>query len=105
MAIMAAAVLFLPTLAHAQPSEGSAAGWTFTVLTIWNENHSQALRSNIKREPYGVFTSQDDCDIARAKKTDELDRVNSRLPHKTRDVEVVITRHPGGLYGTKNRSD
>lgn len=94
MAIMAAAVLFLPTVAHAQPSGGSAASWTFAVLTIWNSPKDGI--SNVKREPYGVFTSQDDCDMARAKKTVELDNANSRLPHHTQDAEVVVHHHPGG---------
>ena len=87
MAIMAAAVLFLPTVAHAQPSEGSAASWTFAVLTIWQAPH----QSNIKREPYGVFTSQDDCEMARAKKIVELDSGNYRLPHLLPDQPVITT--------------
>ena len=91
MAIMAAAVLFLPTVAHAQPSEGRASGWTFAVLTIWQFKHT----SNIKRVPYGVFTSQDDCDMARAKKIVELDDVNFRLPHLTEMRQSLPPRHSG----------
>ena len=48
-------------------------------------------RSSVKREPYGVFTSQDDCDTARAKKIDELDRGNYRLPHLTANAPVITT--------------
>jgi hypothetical protein len=157
MTIMAAAVLFLPTIVHAQPSEGrgiyqrddlknvrddvransklaprhsgyrgedgvrdsssssssnaaplpavkvNAPGdsWTFAVLTIWQFNGKPTspyfgqsgfiVRSSVKREPYGVFTSQDDCDIARAKKIVELDAGGYRLPHLTANAPVITT--------------
>jgi hypothetical protein len=76
-------------------------GWTFAVLTIWQfrglpdnrfEPDSRVIRrSSVKREPYGVFTSQDDCDTARAKKIDELDRGSYRLPHLLPDAPVITT--------------
>jgi hypothetical protein len=97
MAIMAAAVLFLPTVAHAQPLEGSAPDWTFAVLTIWNFSDGRSDGSHIKREPYGVFTSRDDCDMARAKKADELDRVKSRLPHLPENAVVTTTTVTNGV--------
>ena len=54
-------------------------------------------QSNIKREPYGVFTSQDDCDMARAKKIVELDSGNYRLPHLLPDGEAPVI--PPGTQG------
>jgi hypothetical protein len=116
MTIMAAAVLFLPTIAHAQPSEGrgiyqrddlknarddvganrnvrdsssnaAPTGWTFAVLTF----RKYTRRSTIKREPYGVFTSRDECDIARAKKIAFLDNGDYRQPHLLPDAPVITT--------------
>jgi hypothetical protein len=161
MTIMAAAVLFLPTIAHAQALEGrgiyhrddlknarddvsansklaprhsgsrgedgvrdsssssnaaplpvvkvNAPGdsWTFAVLTTWQFNGNPKspyfgrsgfiLRSSVRREPYGVFTSQDDCDIARAKKIVELDAVGYRLPHLTTNAPVITTTLTEGV--------
>jgi hypothetical protein len=138
MTIMAAAVLLLPTIAHAQPSErrgiyhrddfknarddvransepaprdsssssrnaaplpvvkvnapgeahNGVTGWTFAVLTMW---HFGSGRSTIKREPYGVFTSRDACDIAQAKKIALLDDGNYRQPHLLPDAPVYTT--------------
>jgi hypothetical protein len=128
MTIMAAAVLFLPTIAHAQPSEGrgiyqrdvlknarddvrannkpvvkveapeeahtGVTGWTFAVLTL---RKFSRLSTNgprivtVKREPYGVFTSRDDCDIARAKKIAFLDNGDYRQPHLLPDAPVITT--------------
>jgi hypothetical protein len=116
MTIMAAAVLFLPTIAHAQPSEergiyhrdvlknarddvranrnvrdsssnAAPTGWTFAVLTF--RKYSRTL--TVKREPYGVFTSRDDCDIARAKKIAFLDNGDYRQPHLLPDAPVITT--------------
>jgi len=61
--------------------------WAFDVLTI---RHSP-FRSTVKTEPYGVFTSRDDCNKARAKKIAELDDRNDRQPHLTADAPTVIT--------------
>ena len=82
-------------------------GWTFAVLTIRQSNGLPdevvsrtdrfvpdsrfIVRSSVKREPYGVFTSQDDCDIARAKKIVELDAGGYRLPHLTANAPVITT--------------
>jgi hypothetical protein len=133
LALVAAAALVLPTIAHAQPTEGrgiyqrddlknarddvranskpaprdsssssnaavvkvNAPGeahngvtrWTFAVLTF--RKYSQLL--TIKREPYGVFTSRDDCDIARAKKIAFLDNGDYRQPHLLPDAPVITT--------------
>jgi hypothetical protein len=140
MTIMAAAVLFVPTIAHAQPSEGrgiyhrddlknarddvratrkvrdsssgsssnrssnaaplsvvkvnapreahnSGTGWTFAVLTF----RQYPSQLTVKREPYGVFTSQVDCDIARAKKIVELDRGDYRQPHLLPNAPTITT--------------
>jgi hypothetical protein len=96
-------------------------GWTFAVLTIWQSRGLNEevvsrtdrfvpdsrfiVRSSVKREPYGVFTSQDDCDIARAKKIDELDRGNYRLPHSTANAPVITnTITMGATSITSTRS-
>jgi hypothetical protein len=93
------AALMLTGSASAQIVRGP--GWTFDVLTIWQfhglpddqfrPESGLIRRSSVKREPYGVFTSQDDCDTARAKKIDELDRGNYRLPHLTANAPVITT--------------
>jgi len=86
------AVLLLAT-ATALILNGSASAqvvqdrWTFAVLTIWQS----AGRAHIKREPYGVFTSSDDCNKARAAEIAELDVGNSRLPHLTPNAPTIIT--------------
>ena len=116
MTIMAAAVLLLPTIAHAQPSEGrgiydrdalknarddvranrnvrdsssnaAPTGWTFAVLTF----RKYSRLATVKREPYGVFTSRDECDIARAKKIAFLDNGDYRQPHLLPDAPVITT--------------
>ena len=61
--------------------------WTFDVLTIWHFVASG--HSTVKREPYGVFTSRDDCDRARAKKIAELDDNNLRQPHLPADAPTI----------------
>jgi hypothetical protein len=38
-------------------------------------------RSTVKHTPYGIFTSRDECEIARAKKIAELDDRDARQPH------------------------
>jgi hypothetical protein len=128
MTIMAAAVLFIPTIAYAQPSSSSSSnaapssvvkvnapgevGWTFAVLTF--RQYPSLL--TVKREPYGVFTSRDDCDEARAKKIDELDRGDYRQPHWLKDAPVIsstiavgaksiTTVQPGGPTQTMNVTD
>jgi hypothetical protein len=126
MTIMAAAVLFLPTIAHAQPSDlkiardeahNGVTGWTFAVLTM----RKYRTELTVKREPYGVFTSRDDCDIARAKKIVELDRGNYRQPHLLPDAQLITTtitvgantvgaksittQEPGGPTETMNVTD
>jgi hypothetical protein len=72
--LLIATILLLPAVpVAAQPTTG----WTFDVLTMWHSLGS----STIKTEPYGVFTSSDECQIARAKKNVELDHRNLRQPH------------------------
>ena len=84
------AALMLTGSASAQIVRDGDNDWTFAVLTIWQFN-GQLVRSSVKREPYGVFTSQDDCDIARAKKIVELDAGGYRLPHLTANAPVITT--------------
>ena len=79
----------------------SPTGWTFAVLTfrtIFTDG------STIKREPYGVFTSKDDCDIARAKKIAFLDDGDYRQPHLLPDAPVIITTTTTGPHRAPNRS-
>jgi hypothetical protein len=84
------AALMLTGSASAQIVRDGDNDWTFAVLTIWQFN-GQLVRSSVKREPYGVFTSQDDCDIARSKKIVELDAGGYRLPHLTANAPVITT--------------
>jgi hypothetical protein len=175
MTLMAAAVLFLPTIAHAQPSERrgiyprddfknarddvransepapdssssrnaavvkvnapGVTSWTFAVLTMWHVGSGRGTsarstssqsqippsappptRQTVKREPYGMFTSKDDCEIARAKKIAALDERNSRQPHLVENAPVITTtvtvgnlstttQRPGGPLETMNVTD
>jgi hypothetical protein len=174
MTIMAAAVLLLPTIAHAQPSErrgiynrddfknarddvransepapdsGSSrnaavvkvnapgvTSWTFAVLTMWHVGSGMGrsaqstsrsemppsaprpTRQTVTREPYGMFTSKDDCEIARAKKIAALDERHSRQPHWLKDQPNITTtvtvgnlstttERPGGPLETMNVTD
>ena len=71
-------------------------GWTFAVLTIWHSSgrgrdSSGPNRVDVKREPFGVFTSSEDCEIARGKKIVDLDESNYRQPHKTPDQPILTT--------------
>jgi hypothetical protein len=54
----------------------------------------------VKREPYGVFTSKDNCDLARAKKIVELDRLDDRQPHFLKDAPVITTTVTVGAVAT-----
>jgi hypothetical protein len=82
-------------------------GWTFAVLTIWHSSgrsrdSSGPNRVDVKREPFGVFTSSDDCEIARGKKIVDLDEGNYRQPHKTPNqplLTTTITYNQGGTAG------
>jgi hypothetical protein len=166
MTIMAAAVLLLPTIAHAQSSEGrgiyhrdelknarddvrsnsepapdssssrnaavvkvnapGVTSWTFAVLTMWHwssrgrsaqsTSAPPPTRQTVTREPYGMFTSKDDCEIARAKKIAALDESHSRQPHWLKDQPTFITtvtvgnlstttERPGGPLETMNVTD
>jgi hypothetical protein len=111
------AALMLTGSASAQIVRDGDTGWTFAVLTIRqsrglpNELVSGTdhfvpdsrliVRSSVKREPYGVFTSQDDCDIARAKKIVEIDAGNSRFSHLPPDAPVITTTRTYG-YGARS---
>jgi hypothetical protein len=75
-------------------------GWTFAVLTMRTLG---GLGSTVKREPYGVFNSQDACDIARAKKIVELDQSNLRQPHLAQNSPFTIRSDlAGGGSGQQN---
>lgn len=104
----------LPVVKVNEPGEAhnGVTGWTFAVLTM----RKYATELTVKREPYGVFTSRDDCDIARAKKIDELDRGDYRQPHWLKDAPVIsstivvgaksiTTVQPGGPTQTMNVTD
>jgi hypothetical protein len=60
--------------ASASPNKVGATGWTFDVVKIKH----QPGWSTIKRTPYGVFTSRDECEMARAKQVADLDDSNLR---------------------------
>jgi hypothetical protein len=94
----------------AQPTTG----WTFDVLTIWN--YPKNGWATVKREPYGVFASTDECRIAQAKKNDELDQGNYRQPHLLPNAPVyrttlaegarsITTETPGGPTETMSTTD
>jgi hypothetical protein len=98
------AILLLAT-ATALMLNGSASAqvaqdrWTFAVLTIWqlggdpgsSEPRRTPHRASIKREPWGLFTSEDDCNRARAKKIAELDERHLRQPHLTANAPTIST--------------
>jgi hypothetical protein len=88
---------------------GATIRWTFDILTIW----SFGKHSTVKREPYGVFASRDECGKARAKKIAGLDEGNSRQPHLLPDQPTITTsitigtmtstsQRPGGPTETMN---
>jgi hypothetical protein len=91
-----------------------ATGWTFDVLTLY---HAPAMGvSTVTHAPYGVFTSRDECEMARAKKTAELDEGNYRYPHLLPNAPVytttitvgarsITTEKPGGPTETKSVAD
>jgi hypothetical protein len=65
--------------------------WTFAVLTIWHLGSPVSLRASVRREPWGLFTSEDDCNKARAKRISELDDTHSRQPHLTANAPTIRT--------------
>jgi hypothetical protein len=76
--LTATAILLVAVPAVAQPKvDGGATRWTFDVVTM---RHIPG-RATVKRTPYGMFTSRDECEIARAKKVAELDQYNYRQPY------------------------
>jgi hypothetical protein len=66
---------------------GATIGWTFDILTIWQFGK----HSTVKREPYGIFASRDECGKARAKKITGLDEGNYRQPHLLPDQPTITT--------------
>jgi hypothetical protein len=106
MTIMAAAAVLLPAIAYAQSStdgvrdsSSNAAplpvvkvnepgeAWTFAVWTF----RKYPRHSTIKLEPHGVFTSPNECNIARAKKIAQLDEGDYRQPHLLPDWPTITT--------------
>jgi hypothetical protein len=77
------------------PAVAQPNNWTFDVLTM-RAGYSYHGRSTVKHTPYGIFTSRDECEKARAQKIAELDNSNARQPHsitgeasKTTTMDVV----------------
>jgi hypothetical protein len=100
----------LHAAAKAEPRTSAGAnGWTFDVITIWYA----PSRSTIRREPYGVFASEDECEKARAKKIVQLDEGGYRQPHLLPNQPTITTsitvgtvtttsQRPGGPTETMN---
>jgi hypothetical protein len=76
-----------PATVAAPVAAQSTARWTFDVLTIRQSGRT----STLKHTPMGRWDSRDKCEIARAKKTFDLDRDNSRQPHLIPDQPPDIT--------------
>jgi hypothetical protein len=68
----------------------STTGWTFDVVKITH----QPGWSTIKRAPYGVFASKDECEMARAKQVADLDDSDLRQfkPLQKEDSPAVGNR-------------
>jgi hypothetical protein len=63
----------------------SATGWTFYVVKM-KHNQIPGL-STIKHDPYGVFASRDECEMARAKVVADLDDGDFRQFHPIKQRE------------------
>jgi hypothetical protein len=61
-------------------------GWTFALLTFRQFNQY----STVKREPYGVFTGKNECEMARARKIVELDERNLRQHHSAPNSPIIF---------------
>jgi hypothetical protein len=69
------------------PPPAGANGWAFDVITIWRAPRE----STVRREPYGVFSSKDECEKARAKKIAVLDEGHYRQPHLLPNQPMITT--------------
>jgi len=78
---------------------GATIGWTFDVVTFWNSGK----HSSVKREPYGIFASSDECGKARAKKIAYLDEGNYRQPHLLPDQPMITTSITIGTITTTSQ--
>src|SRR6516162_4596795 len=73
------------------------AGFSFSLLTIW---HNPGTRFNtVKSEPFGVYASMQECDMARAAKIAELDATNMRQPHSLPGAPLVPTTTSTSNWG------
>jgi hypothetical protein len=62
-------------------------GYSFNLLTI---RHSPGSSFNtVKSEPFGVYASMQECNMARATKVAELDAANQRQPHYLPNAPMV----------------
>jgi hypothetical protein len=79
--------------------DGATIGWSFDILTIW----TYGKQSTVKREPYGIFASRDECGKARAKKIAILDEGNYRQPHLLPDQPTITTSITIGTMTTTSQ--
>jgi hypothetical protein len=95
-----------------------ATGWTFDVLSMLHARVSTVMVSTVTSTPYGVFTSREECEIARAKKVGELDDGHARQPHllpnqpvytttivDARGTKSITEEKPGGATETMSVTD
>jgi len=94
-------------------------GYAFKVLTIRHGLHGNddgpALNNGKERiappfsmsqiisEPFGVFTTREECDVARAVKIAQLDRAYLRFPHLPENAHETVTYLPGGAVVTEKK--
>jgi len=82
----------------------SVPGYIFNVLTmrhgIYGSGHDDKRKpfsmSQIRSEPFGVYATLQECDIARAKKIAELDAGDSRFPHLPAGAQSITTHFTDG---------
>jgi hypothetical protein len=78
------------------PSNG-VPGYSFKLLTIWQ--NAKPGTSTVKSEPFGVYGSMQECDMARAAKIAELDAANLRQPRPGPGSQLVPTTTYGSTWG------
>jgi hypothetical protein len=60
--------------------------------------------NQIKSEPFGVFATLQECDMARAQKIAELDAQNRRFPHQREDAPTITTTFANGMSVTSQQA-
>jgi hypothetical protein len=78
------------------PKSG-VAGFSFSLLTIW-QNPGSGFNT-VKSEPFGVYASMQECDMARARKIAQLDANNLRQPHILPGTSFVPTTTSQSTWG------